>query len=52
MSRTTLLNLITNNALKKVLEEKEVQLIGGDLEEAPMVYKNIETVIASQTNLV
>ena len=52
MSRTKAPNSITNSALKKVLEEKEVQLIGGDLDEAPMVYKNIETVIASQTNLV
>lgn len=52
MSRTKALSSITNNALKKVLEEKEVQLIGGDLDEAPMVYKNIETVIASQTNLI
>ena len=52
MSRTKALNSITNSALKKVLEEKGVQLIGGDLDEAPMVYKNIETVIASQTDLV
>lgn len=51
MSRTKALNSITNSALKKVLEEKDVQLIGGDLDEAPMVYKNIETVIASQTDL-
>jgi tRNA-splicing ligase RtcB len=52
MSRTKALSSITQNALKKVLEENDVQLIGGDLDEAPMVYKNIETVIASQTNLV
>lgn len=52
MSRTKALNSITHNAMKKVLEEKEVQLIGGDLDEAPMVYKNIETVIASQTDLI
>lgn len=52
MSRTKALNSITNSAMKKVLEEKGVQLIGGDLDEAPMVYKNIETVIASQTSLV
>lgn len=52
MSRTKALNSITQSAMKKVLEEKGVHLIGGDLDEAPMVYKNIETVIASQTELV
>jgi len=52
MSRKKALGSVTYSALKKVLEEKGVHLIGGDLDEAPMVYKNIETVIASQTDLV
>ncbi|WP_259016266.1 RtcB family protein [Emticicia fluvialis] len=52
MSRKKALSSVTNSALKKALAEKNVYLIGGDLDEAPMVYKNIEAVIASQTELV
>lgn len=52
MSRKKALASVTNSELRKVLEEKDVYLIGGDLDEAPMVYKNIETVIAAQTELV
>ncbi|WP_337044866.1 RtcB family protein [Emticicia sp. 17c] len=52
MSRTKALNSITQSSLKKVLQEKDVHLIGGDLDEAPMVYKNIGTVIAAQTDLI
>ncbi|WP_080057707.1 RtcB family protein [Spirosoma aerolatum] len=52
MSRTQAFNNITNSQLKKALEAADVQLIGGDLDEAPMVYKNIETVIDAQRDLV
>lgn len=52
MSRTKALNNITRHQLNKVLEETGIQLIGGDLDEAPMVYKDIETVIAAQKDLV
>ncbi|GAB4032275.1 RtcB family protein [Spirosoma gilvum] len=52
MSRTQAFNNITNSQLKKALEAADVQLIGGDLDEAPMVYKNIETVIGAQHDLV
>lgn len=52
MSRTQAFNSITQSQLKKVLLEADIQLIGGDLDEAPMVYKDIETVIGAQRDLV
>ncbi|MFN3849483.1 MAG: RtcB family protein [Spirosomataceae bacterium] len=52
MSRTAALNSITKNALNKVLNEYGIELIGGDLDEAPMVYKDINDVISAQTDLV
>ena len=52
MSRTKAFENITRHQLNKILEETNIQLIGGDLDEAPMVYKNIETVIAAQQDLV
>lgn len=52
MSRTQALKSITHSQLKKVIEEAGIQLIGGDLDEAPMVYKDIETVIDAQRELV
>jgi tRNA-splicing ligase RtcB (3'-phosphate/5'-hydroxy nucleic acid ligase) len=52
MSRTKALNSITKSALNKVLQEAGIELIGGDLDEAPMVYKDINTVIGAQTDLV
>ncbi|GAB4001771.1 RtcB family protein [Spirosoma daeguense] len=52
MSRTQAFNNITRSQLNKALQEADIQLIGGDLDEAPMVYKNIETVIGAQSDLV
>ncbi|MFN8354809.1 MAG: RtcB family protein [Spirosomataceae bacterium] len=52
MSRTAALNSITKSALNKVLQDHGIELIGGDLDEAPMVYKDINNVIAAQTDLV
>ncbi len=52
MSRTKALNSVTRSQLNKALQEADVQLIGGDLDEAPMVYKDIETVIGAQSELV
>ncbi|MFN4145711.1 MAG: RtcB family protein [Runella sp.] len=51
MSRTKALNSITKSALNKVLQEAGIELIGGDLDEAPMVYKDINTVIDAQMDL-
>jgi tRNA-splicing ligase RtcB (3'-phosphate/5'-hydroxy nucleic acid ligase) len=52
MSRTKALNSITQSQLNKALQEADIQLIGGDLDEAPMVYKDIQTVIEAQSELV
>lgn len=42
----------TQSEIKKVLAEHDVSLIGGGIDEAPMAYKNINTVMALQTELV
>ncbi|WP_421827796.1 RtcB family protein [Larkinella sp.] len=52
MSRTQAFNTLTRSQWNKALKEADIQLIGGDLDEAPMVYKNIETVIDAQRDLV
>jgi tRNA-splicing ligase RtcB (3'-phosphate/5'-hydroxy nucleic acid ligase) len=52
MSRTQAFNSVTRSQMNKALQEADIQLIGGDLDEAPMVYKNIETVIGAQQELV
>ena len=52
MSRTQAIKNITKDAMKQVLKEHGVTLIGAGLDEAPMAYKNIETVMASQQDLV
>ncbi|GAB4003906.1 RtcB family protein [Spirosoma migulaei] len=52
MSRTQAFNTLTRSQWNKALTEADIQLIGGDLDEAPMVYKNIETVINAQSDLV
>ncbi|QMW04243.1 RtcB family protein [Spirosoma foliorum] len=52
MSRTQAFNTLTRSQWNKALVEADIQLIGGDLDEAPMVYKNIDTVINAQSDLV
>lgn len=52
MSRTLALKTITKEQLRNSLKENGVNLIGAGLDEAPMVYKNIETVMSAQTDLV
>ncbi|WP_298393000.1 RtcB family protein [Flavobacterium sp.] len=42
----------TPSQIKKVLANHEVQLIGGNVDEAPMAYKDINKVMALQTELV
>ncbi|MEZ4776088.1 MAG: RtcB family protein [Bacteroidia bacterium] len=51
-SRQKAFNSITRHALDKVLKEHKVTLIGGDLDEAPMAYKDIRQVMAFQQDLV
>lgn len=52
MSRTQAIKNITKEEMRKMLKDHGVTLIGAGLDEAPMAYKNIETVMASQKELV
>jgi tRNA-splicing ligase RtcB len=52
MSRTQAIKNISKNDFKEILKEHNVTLIGAGLDEAPMAYKNIETVMNSQKELV
>jgi tRNA-splicing ligase RtcB len=52
MSRSQALRNITKQDIKKVLADKGVTLIGGDIDEAPMAYKDIFKVIEYQSDLV
>ena len=38
--------------IKKVLKTNDVTLIGGNIDEAPMAYKDITKVMGNQTDLV
>ncbi|MEJ7587662.1 MAG: RtcB family protein [Ferruginibacter sp.] len=52
MSRTKALANITHEALKNILKDHGVTLIGGGLDEAPFAYKDIREVMQSQKALV
>ncbi len=52
MSRTKAKEVIDYNSWREMLKDNGVSLIGAGLDEAPMAYKNIETVMAAQTDLV
>ena len=52
MSRTKANKEISKQTMKAVLKEHGVTLIGAGKDEAPMVYKNIHTVMAAQNELV
>lgn len=52
MSRTKAFTTTTRSQMNKILQDNGIQLIGADLDESPMVYKNIEDVIAAQSELV
>lgn len=52
LSRRRALNSTTRSALNKTLREHKVTLIGGGLDEAPIAYKNIHTVMSFQRQLV
>ncbi|WP_298740006.1 RtcB family protein [uncultured Chitinophaga sp.] len=52
MSRQRARESMTVSALKKMLSQSNVTLIGGSIEENPLAYKDIEKVIAAQTALV
>jgi tRNA-splicing ligase RtcB len=52
MSRTQAIKTISKSDMKQVLKDHGVSLIGAGRDEAPMAYKDIEAVMASQTDLV
>lgn len=52
MSRSAAKNLFTKKMLHDVLKDAGVELIGGDIDESPMAYKNINEVMQFQTDLV
>ena len=52
MSRTKALQSFTWSAVKKLLAERDVTLLSAGLDEVPGVYKDIEQVMAAQTDLV
>lgn len=52
MSRTKALQSFTWSQTKKLLAERGVELLSAGLDEVPGVYKDIETVMAAQTDLV
>jgi tRNA-splicing ligase RtcB (3'-phosphate/5'-hydroxy nucleic acid ligase) len=52
MSRNKAFASTTRSEMNKILKDEGIELIGGDLDESPMVYKNIDQVIAAQSDLV
>jgi tRNA-splicing ligase RtcB len=52
MSRQKAKESMTVSGMKKMLANADVELIGGSVEENPLAYKNIETVMQSQKELV
>lgn len=52
MSRQKAKDSMTVSAMKKLLANAHVSLIGGTVEENPLAYKDIETVITAQHDLV
>jgi len=52
MSRTAAIKKFSRRELDDLLKEKEIQLIGGGIDEAPMVYKDILKVMEAQSDLV
>lgn len=52
MSRTQAIKNIKHEDMRKILKEHGVTLIGAGLDEAPMAYKDIDRVMAAQSDLV
>ena len=51
-SRAKCKSTFTQSEIKKVLKAHDVTLIGGNIDEAPMAYKDIKKVMENQTELV
>ncbi|MCC9168609.1 RtcB family protein [Pontibacter harenae] len=52
MSRTQAKNTLSKPQVQKHLQKAGIEVIGSDLDEAPMVYKDIHQVMAAQQDLV
>lgn len=52
MSRSEAQRTITNAEMNEELKRYKIDLTGGGIDESPMAYKNINTVMAAQTDLV
>ncbi len=52
LGRKAAINSLTKLERDRYLQERGVKLLGGGLDEAPQAYKNIDDVIAAQTDLV
>ena len=52
MSRSVAFKTLDKAAIAANLVEKRITLMGSDIDEAPMAYKDIHTVMAAQTDLV
>ena len=52
MSRTKAINTLDKNDLSKMLIDNGITLIGAGMDEAPMAYKDIHTVMEAQKDLV
>lgn len=52
MSRSAAIASITHKAMRDTLDKAGITLLGGGLDEAPFAYKDIDTVMAAQTELV
>jgi tRNA-splicing ligase RtcB len=52
MSRKAAFNSISKAARDEYLRERGVTLLGGGMDESPQAYKDIETIIAAQDDLV
>ncbi len=52
MSRTVAINSISRSSRDEYLKERGVTLLGGGIDESPQAYKQIDEVIAAQSDLV
>jgi tRNA-splicing ligase RtcB len=52
MSRKAAKDSFTWSSLKKLLAEREVELLSAGLDEVPMAYKEIDAVMTAQADLV
>lgn len=52
MSRTAAIKNLSRHDMKALLHEHDIILVGGDIDEAPMAYKDIKKVMEAQTELV